>query len=144
MNLMVVVKPKAALFSGKCLGIKKEKSIGDLILPIFTISWEGTSDDYISGEFPGLPSFQLKRSASSMVKKYEKDYRTGSFCIANRSVLEHGQAFKKYLRRDRAMAIDMETITLLTVGLSTKYQEEPYCWFQTIPWYLHGSKQDSV
>jgi AMP nucleosidase len=120
MDLLSAVKPKAVLFLGKCGGLKKKTSIGDLILPIAAIRGEGTSDDYIPREIPALPSFQLQRAVSSMIKKYEKDYWTGTVYTTNRRVWEHDQAFKKYLRKARAMAIDMETATLFTVGFINK------------------------
>lgn len=120
MDLLSAVKPKAVLFLGKCGGLKKKTSIGDLILPIAAIRGEGTSDDYIPREIPALPSFQLQRAVSSMIKKHEKDYWTGTVYTTNRRVWEHDQAFKKYLRKARAMAIDMETATLFTVGFINK------------------------
>lgn len=120
MDLLVAIKPKAVLFLGKCGGLKKKTSIGDLILPIAAIRGEGTSDDYIPREIPALPSFQLQRAVSSMIKKHEKDYWTGTVYTTNRRVWEHDQAFKKYLRKARAMAIDMETATLFTVGFINK------------------------
>jgi len=120
MDLLSVIKPQAVLFLGKCGGLKKKTKIGDLILPIAAIKGEGTSDDYIPREIPALPSFQLQRAVSSMIKKHEKDYWTGTVYTTNRRVWEHDQAFKKYLRKARAMAIDMETATLFTVGFINK------------------------
>ena len=116
MDLLSAIKPKAVLFLGKCGGLKKKTQIGDLILPIAAIRGEGTSDDYIPKEIPALPSFQLQRAVSSMIKKHELDYWTGTVYTTNRRVWEHDQAFKKYLRKARVMAIDMETATLFTVG----------------------------
>ena len=49
-------KPKAALFLGKCGGIKKKARLGDLILPIAAIRGEGTSNDYMPPELPALPA----------------------------------------------------------------------------------------
>lgn len=120
MDLLTAVKPKAVLFLGKCGGLKKKTMIGDLILPIAAIRGEGTSDDYMPGEIPALPSFQLQRAVSSMIKKHAKDYWTGTVYTTNRRVWEHDNRFKKYLRKARAMAIDMETATLFTVGFVNK------------------------
>src|SRR5690554_4978372 len=75
MDLISAITPKAALFLGKCGGLKKTK-IGDLILPIAAIRGEGTSDDYLPPEIPALPSFRLQRAVSSMIKKHELDYWT--------------------------------------------------------------------
>src|SRR5215469_16588650 len=47
MDLLSAVTPKAALFLGKCGGLKRKNQIGDLILPIAAIRGDGTSDDYL-------------------------------------------------------------------------------------------------
>src|SRR5204863_8990581 len=115
MDLLAAVAPKAALFLGKCGGFKKTR-VGDLILPIAAIRGEGTSDDYLPPEIPALPSFRLQRAVSSMIKKHERDYWTGTVYTTNRRVWEHDEEFKEYLRKTRIMAIDMETATIFVVG----------------------------
>jgi len=116
MDLLSAVNPKAVLFLGKCGGLKKKTQIGDMILPIAAIRGDGTSDDYLPPEVPALPSFRLQRSVSSMIKKHQLDYWTGTVYTTNRRVWEHDLNFKNYLREIRAMAIDMETATLFSVG----------------------------
>jgi AMP nucleosidase len=116
MDLLSAVKPKAALFLGKCGGLKDKVKLGDLILPIAAIRGEGTSDDYLPPEIPALPSFRLQRSVSSMIKKHEMDYWTGTVYTTNRRVWEHDEEFKEYLRSVRVMGIDMETATIFVVG----------------------------
>jgi AMP nucleosidase len=116
MDLLSAIKPKAALFLGKCGGLKKKTQLGDLILPIAAIRGEGTGDDYMPPEIPALPSFRLQRAVSSMIKKHEMDYWTGTVYTTNRRVWEHDKKFKKYLRKIRAMGIDMETATIFIVG----------------------------
>ncbi|PIB36139.1 AMP nucleosidase [Reichenbachiella sp. 5M10] len=116
MDLLSAIKPKAVLFLGKCGGLKKKTQLGDLILPIAAIRGEGTSNDYMPIEIPALPSFRLQRAVSSMIKKHELDYWTGTVYTTNRRVWEHDRKFKKYLRQIRAMGIDMETATIFTVG----------------------------
>ena len=116
MDLLSAINPKAVLFLGKCGGLKKKTKLGDLILPIAAIRGEGTSNDYLPAEVPALPSFRLQRAVSSMIKKHERDYWTGTCYTTNRRVWEHDKAFKKYLRKIRAMAVDMETATLFTVA----------------------------
>ncbi|MFT6969926.1 MAG: AMP nucleosidase [Roseivirga sp.] len=116
MDLLSSIHPKAVLFLGKCGGLKKKTEIGDLILPIAAIRGEGTSNDYMPPEIPALPSFRLQRAVSSMIKKHQRDYWTGTCYTTNRRVWEHDRAFKKYLRKIRAMAVDMETATIFTVG----------------------------
>jgi len=120
MDLLSSISPKAVLFLGKCGGLKKKTQLGDLILPIAGIRGEGTSDDYMPIEIPALPSFRLQRSVSSMIKKHERDYWTGTCYTTNRRVWEHDKAFKKYLRKIRAMAVDMETATIFTVGFANE------------------------
>lgn len=116
MDLLSAISPAAVLFLGKCGGLKRKTAIGDLILPIAAIRGEGTSNDYCLPEIPALPSFRLQRAVSSMIKKHEMDYWTGTVYTTNRRVWEHDEKFKDYLREIRAMAIDMETATIFVVG----------------------------
>jgi len=117
MDLLSAISPKATLFLGKCGGLKKTR-VGDFILPIAAIRGEGTSDDYLPPEIPALPSFRLQRAVSSMIKKNELDYWTGTVYTTNRRVWEHDEKFKEYLRDIRAMGIDMETATIFVVGFA--------------------------
>jgi AMP nucleosidase len=48
------------------------------------------------------------------------DYWTGTVFTTNRRVWEHDEKFKKYLRKTRSMAIDMETATIFTVGFKNE------------------------
>jgi AMP nucleosidase len=116
MDLLSAVEPRAALFLGKCGGLKQNTHRGDLILPIAAIRGEGTSDDYMPTEVPALPSFRLQMAVSSSIRKYDCDYLTGTVYTTNRRVWEHDAEFKDYLQRIRAMGIDMETATLFMVG----------------------------
>jgi AMP nucleosidase len=116
MDLLSAIKPKAALFLGKCGGLKKRHQIGDLILPIAAIRGEGTSNDYFPPEVPAMPAFALQKAISTTIRDYEVDYWTGTVYTTNRRVWEHDDVFKKHLERVRAYAIDMETATIFTVG----------------------------
>ena len=120
MDLLSAIEPKAVLFLGKCGGLKKNLTLGDLILPIAAVRGEGTSDEYMPKEVPALPSFRLQRAVSSMIKKHEMDYWTGLIYTTNRRVWEHDEEFKQYLQDIRAMGIDMETATIFTVGFANK------------------------
>lgn len=120
MDLLSSVAPKAALFLGKCGGLKKETKLGDLILPIAAIRGEGTGNDYLPAEIPALPSFRLQKAVSAMIVKHDMDYWTGTVYTTNRRVWEHDEQFKDYLRSTRAMGIDMETATLFIVGFANK------------------------
>lgn len=112
MDLLSAIKPKAVLFLGKCGGLKKKNKIGDFVLPIAAIRGEGTSNDYMPPEVPALPSFALQKAISTTIRDLNEDYWTGTVFTTNRRVWEHDDKFKKYLRKIRAMAIDMETATI--------------------------------
>jgi len=116
MDLLSAIEPKAALFLGKCGGLKKRNKIGDLILPIAAIRGEGTSNDYFPPEVPALPAFALQKAVSTTIRDYGVDYWTGTVYTTNRRVWEHDEKFKNYLQDIRAYAIDMETATIFTVG----------------------------
>ncbi len=116
MDLLTAIEPKAVLFLGKCGGLKKKNQIGDLILPIAAIRGEGTSNDYLPLEVPALPSFNLQKAISYTIRLKGLDYWTGTVYTTNRRVWEHDEKFKDYLREVRAMAIDMETATIFSVG----------------------------
>lgn len=120
MDLLGAIKPKAVLFLGKCGGLKRKNELGDLILPIAAIRHEGTSNDYFPPEVPALPAFNLQRAVSTTIRNRKRDYWTGTVITTNRRVWEYDEEFKDYLRRVRAMAIDMETATVFTVGFANE------------------------
>jgi len=120
MDLISAIKPKAALFLGKCGGLKKKIKMGDFILPIAAIRGEGTSNDYLPPEVPALPSFRLQQAVSAMIRKHELDYWTGTIYTTNRRVWEHDQKFKDYLSQVRASGIDMETATIFVAGFKNR------------------------
>jgi AMP nucleosidase len=116
MDLLSSIQPKACLFLGKCGGLKQKNELGDLILPIAAIRGEGTSNDYFPPEVPALPAFSLQKAISTTIRDHCRDYWTGTVYTTNRRVWEHDDEFKKYLRRIRCMAVDMETATLFVTG----------------------------
>lgn len=118
MDLLSAIKPKAVLFLGKCGGIKKKNQLGDLILPIAAIKGEGTSNDYLPLEVPALPAFKLQKAVSSTIRSHGRDYWTGTVFTTNRRVWEYDNKFKKYLKKTRSMAVDMESATIFTVGFA--------------------------
>ncbi len=120
MDCLSAITPKAALFLGKCGGLKKNNDIGDLILPIAAIRGEGTSNDYLPVEVPALPAFALQKAISTTIRDYGKDYWTGTVYTTNRRVWEWDEDFKTYLRKIRAQAIDMETATIFTTAFYNK------------------------
>ena len=120
MDLLSAVDPYAVLFLGKCGGLKKKNKLGDLILPIAAIRSDGTSNDYLPNEVPALPAFKLQIAVSNAISTYKKEYWTGTVYTTNRRVWEYDARFKKYLVKTRAMAIDMETATIFTVGFANE------------------------
>jgi AMP nucleosidase len=116
MDLLSAIEPKAVLFLGKCGGLKRKNKLGDLILPIAAIRGEGTSNDYFPPEVPALPAFALEKAISTTIRDQGVDYWTGTVYTTNRRVWEHDNEFKNYLRKVRAMGIDMETATIFSVG----------------------------
>ena len=120
MDLLSAIKPKGALFLGKCGGLKKKNELGDLIIPIAAIRSEGTSDDYLPPEIPALPAFKLQMAVSSAIRNKKRDYFTGTVYTTNRRVWEYDERFKKYLQKTRSMAVDMETATIFVVGFANE------------------------
>jgi len=62
----------------------------------------------------------LQSAISASITKHNKEYWTGTVYTTNRRVWEYDDRFKKYLVKTRAMAIDMETATILTVGFANE------------------------
>ncbi len=142
MDLLAAVKPKAALFLGKCGGLKGKNQVGDLILPIAAIRGEGTSNDYMPPEVPALPSFRLQRAVSSMIKKHQMDYWTGTVYTTNRRVWEHDKEFKNYLEKIRAIGIDMETATVFIAGFVNKIPHGALLLVSDMPMIAEGVKTE--
>jgi AMP nucleosidase len=91
-----------------------------MILPIAAIRGDGTSDDYFPERVPSLPAFNLQKVVSNMILNHRKNYWTGTVYTTNRRVWEYDEDFKDYLRKTRAIAIDMETATLFSVGFANE------------------------
>ncbi|MFZ4521311.1 MAG: AMP nucleosidase [Bacteroidales bacterium] len=120
MDLLGAIKPKAALFLGKCGGLKKKCKVGDMIIPIAAIRGDGTSDDYFPERVPALPAFNLQKVMSTVIHNHRKNYWTGTVYTTNRRVWEYDEVFKEHLRITRAIAIDMESATLFMVGFANE------------------------
>lgn len=143
MDLLSACNPKAVLFLGKCGGLKKKNLVGDFVLPIAAIRGEGTSLDYFPAEVPALPAFTLQRAVSSSIRDHGHDYWTGTVYTTNRRVWEHDDDFKDYLRRIRAMAIDMETATLFSVGFANHIPTGALLLVSDQPMVPEGVKTDA-
>lgn len=142
MDLLSAIRPKAVLFLGKCGGLKRKNKVGDMILPIAAIRGDGTSNDYFPPEVPALPAFSLQKAVSTTIRNYNIDYWTGTVFTTNRRVWEHDNEFKKYLRKIRAMAIDMETATIFSVGFFNKISTGALLLVSDQPMIPDGVKTD--
>ncbi|WP_421891392.1 AMP nucleosidase [Marinoscillum sp.] len=141
-DLLGAIAPKAVLFLGKCGGLKMKNEVGDLILPIAAIRGEGTSNDYMLPEVPALPAFALQKAISTTIREYGQDYWTGTVYTTNRRVWEHDNKFKKYLKKIRAMAIDMETATIFTTAFANEMPAGALLLVSDIPMIPEGVKTD--
>jgi AMP nucleosidase len=143
MDLLSAISPKAVLFLGKCGGLKIKNKVGDLILPIAAIRHDGTSDDYLPPEVPALPAFSLQRAVSSSIRDHGLDYYTGVVFTTNKRVWEYDVRFKKYLRKTRAMAIDMETATMFITGFANQIPTGALLLVSDQPMISTGVKTDA-
>ena len=142
-DLLSSINPKAALFLGKCGGLKRKNAVGDFVLPIAAIRGEGTSNDYFPPEVPALPAFALQKAISTTIRDLERDYWTGTCYTTNRRVWEHDDDFKEYLKKVRAMAIDMETATIFTVGFANQIPTGALLLVSDQPMVAEGVKTSS-
>ena len=120
MDLLSSKKPKGVLLLGKCGGLKKSTDIGHFILPSAAIRGDGTSDDYFPEVVPAMPSFKLHKYVSEILVDHSLEYRTGVVYTTNRRIWEWDERFKRYLRKVRALGIDMETATVFITGLANE------------------------
>lgn len=120
-DMLDAIRPKSALFLGKCGGLKTGKNhIGDLILPIAAVRGEGTSNDFMPPEVPALPAFALQKAVSTTIRDYDLDYWTGVLYTTNKRLWEHREDFKQKLRDLRCIAIDMETATIFVAAFKNQ------------------------
>ncbi len=142
MDLLSAIMPKAVLFLGKCGGLKSSNKVGDLILPIASIRGEGTSNDYYPPEVPALPAFALQKAISTTIREYNQDYWTGTIYTTNRRVWEFDDEFKKYLRKIRAIGLEMESATIFTVGFKNKIPTGALLLISDMPMVPDGVKTE--
>ncbi len=143
-DLITAVKPAAALFLGKCGGLKTGKNqVGDLILPIAAIRGEGTSNDYLPPEVPALPAFALQKAISTTIRDEDLDYWTGTVYTTNKRVWEHREDFKEYLTSLRPIAIDMETATIFIAAFKNHIPAGALLLVSDMPMVPEGVKTDS-
>ncbi len=142
MDLLIARKPKGVLFLGKCGGLKKNTELGHFILPTAAIRGEGTSNDYMPPEVPALPSFKLHKFVSEKILAKNMEYRTGVIYTTNRRLWEFDDDFKTYLRRMRAIGIDMETATIFVVGYANQIARGALLLVSDLPMVPDGVKTE--
>lgn len=142
-DLLSAVHPEAALFLGKCGGLKEEVHVGDFILPIAAVRAEGTSDSYYPSEIPALPSFQLQKAVSHTIVAHSQNYHTGTIYTTNRRVWEHDDEFKEYLQLTRCIGIDMETATLFIASFANRISHGALLLVSDMPMTPEGVKTDA-
>lgn len=141
-DCLSAIEPEACLFLGKCGGLKKKNDIGDFILPIAAIRGEGTSNDYLPPEVPSLPAFALQKAISTTIRDYNQDYWTGTVYTTNRRVWEWDEHFKEYLKKIRAMAIDMETATIFSTAFANEIPAGALLLVSDQPMIVEGVKTE--
>ena len=142
MDLLIARRPKGVLFLGKCGGLKKNTELGHFILPTAAIRGEGTSNDYMPSEVPALPSFKLHKFVSEKILEKKMEYRTGVIYTTNRRLWESDENFKSYLRRIRAIGIDMETATIFVVGYANQIARGALLLVSDLPMVPDGVKTE--
>lgn len=120
MDLLSAVAPEAALFLGKCGGVKHDMSLGELILPTAAIRGDGASRNYLPPEVPALPAFALQKAVADTIQAEGKKCWSGPVFTTDVRMWEWNELYKDYLRSVRALAVDMETATLFSLGFFNK------------------------
>jgi len=119
-EVLATADPKATLFLGICGGLHRSLEVGDFVLPTAAIRDEGASKHFMPPQVPALPTFKIQKFVSQMVVEKGFDYRTGVVHTTDYRFWEFNERFKRQLYEERALAIDMETATLFSVGFASK------------------------
>ena len=119
-EVLATADPKATLFLGICGGLHRSLEVGDFVLPTAAIRDEGASKHFMPPQVPALPTFKIQKFVSQMVVEKGFDYRTGVVHTTDYRFWEFNERFKQQLYEERALAIDMETATLFSVGFASK------------------------
>jgi AMP nucleosidase len=119
-EILATADPKAVLFLGLTGGLHRSLKVGDLILPTAAIRDEGASRHFMPPQVPALPTFKIQKFVSQIIMEEKLDYRTGVIHTTDYRFWEFDEKFKAQLYEERALAIDMETATLFSVGFASK------------------------
>ncbi|CAN5855249.1 AMP nucleosidase [soil metagenome] len=119
-EILATADPKAVLFLGICGGLHRSLKVGDFIIPSAAIRDEGASRHFMPPQVPALPTFKIQKFVSQVIVEEGYDYRTGVVHTTDYRFWECDETFKQQLYEERALAIEMETATLFTVGFASK------------------------
>ncbi|MEJ2359658.1 MAG: AMP nucleosidase [Deinococcales bacterium] len=119
-EVLATAEPKATLVLGMAGGLHRSLEVGDFILPTAAIRDEGASRHFMPSQVPALPTFKVQKFISQIIVERELDYRTGVVHSTDYRFCEFDERFKQQLYDERALAIDMETATLFSVGFASK------------------------
>ncbi|MDZ7703287.1 MAG: AMP nucleosidase [Trueperaceae bacterium] len=119
-EVLATADPKATLFLGICGGLHRSLEVGDFVLPTAAIRDEGASRHFMPPQVPALPTFKIQKFVSQMIVERGHNYRTGVVHTTDYRFWEFNDTFKQQLYEERALAIDMETATLFSVGFASK------------------------
>lgn len=119
-EILATTDPKAVLFLGICGGLHRSLKIGDFVLPTAAIRDEGASRHFMPPQVPALPTFKIQKFVSQIIVEQGYDYRTGVVHTTDYRFWEFDERFKQQLYEERALAIEMETATLFSVGFASK------------------------
>jgi AMP nucleosidase len=119
-EVLATADPKATLFLGICGGLHRSLEVGDFVLPTAAIRDEGASKHFMPPQVPALPTFKIQKFVSQIVLERGLDYRTGVVHTTDYRFWEFDDRFTGQLYEERALAIDMESATLFSVGFASK------------------------
>lgn len=119
-EVLATADPKATLFLGMSGALHRSLQVGDFILPTAAIRDEGASQHFMPPQVPALPTFKVQKFVSQIIVERGLDYRTGVVHSTDYRFWEFDERFKQHLYEERALAIDMETATLFSVGFASK------------------------
>jgi AMP nucleosidase len=119
-EVLATADPKATLFLGMVGGLHRSLELGDFVLPTAAIRDEGASRHFMPPQVPALPTFKIQKFVSQIIVEKGLDYRTGVVHTTDYRFWEFNEQFKAQLYEERALAIDMETATLFSVGFASK------------------------
>jgi len=120
MDTLSYLNPQALLMLGMCGGLHPNVKVGEFILPMAAIRNEGTSQFYMPSQVPALPTFKVQMILSQVLVQSEVAYKTGVIHSTDYRFWEFDADFKKSLKTEKAMGIEMECSSLFIVGFKRK------------------------